>query len=344
MISFLRFSNKKKTCMEISKEEALALRGLCISLVVLHNLIHNVVPFHENEKWYDLSNADFFIHNITSHPILGLLSYVGWMGVPIFFFFCGYGLEKKYGRSIGGVSNFLTKHYLKLFFLFGPIMIINNLHAHKPYIDILGQLTFLNNLLSDEKILPAAFWYVRCAFEFYILYGLFLYRVNSKHLLFVGGAISLSLVFFDNNIVRTMRYHCLGWFLDFSLGCYIATAPNVLKYIENRFSILFLFILLVLSTVQQQLWVYSDAFMILFVIAIRRYVTNYLFIFVGSVSAYLYAIHPLIRNVWLYLKIDYMNDSWYYIMLSIVLYFCLCLIGAYAYKYAYKKIETTVMR
>ena len=36
----------------LSKDESLALRGICITMIVLHNLIHNVVPFHENEKWF----------------------------------------------------------------------------------------------------------------------------------------------------------------------------------------------------------------------------------------------------------------------------------------------------
>lgn len=78
----------------LSKDESLALRGICITMIVLHNLIHNVVPFHENEKWFNISNAEYFLNNITNHPILGSISYLGWLGVPMFFFLSGYGLQK----------------------------------------------------------------------------------------------------------------------------------------------------------------------------------------------------------------------------------------------------------
>lgn len=327
----------------LTKDESLALRGLCISLVVLHNLIHNVVPFCENEKWFNPENADYFINNIANHPLLGILSYMGWMVVSIFFFFSGYGLKMKYGSTIPNKFEFVKKHYLKLLFLFGPIIIINSIHAHFSFFEVIGELTFLNNIVEfDHRILPAAFWYVRCAFEFYLLYALILYKANPKYLLIFGGIVCLSLMFGDGMAVRAIKFHSIGWLMDFSLGCYIATNPNVLRYVDSIIASVLLAILLFISAIQQHMWVVSDVLMILFLLSLRRYLTNRIFCFIGMISAFLYAVHPVIRNLWLYWKFDYMNGNMFVISISIASYFIVCLFSAYIYHLIYKRIENYI--
>ena len=330
------------TYVGITQAESLALRGVCISLVVLHNLIHNVVPFHENEKWFNQVNADFFIHNVADHPLLGILSYAGWMGVPIFFFFCGYGLTIKYGDMIPSKLQFIKRHYLKLLFIFGPIVVANGILIHMPLSEILGELTFLNNIVDfNHRILPAAFWYVRCAFEFYLLYALILYKANPKYMLILGLIVCLLLMFLDGMAVRAIKLHSIGWLMDFSLGCYIATTPSVLRHIENKMAGLLLMILLAFSIIQQQMWVISDVLIILFLLSIRRYLTNKIFLFIGTISAFLYATHPIIRTFW-HWELDYMNGNVFMITMSIGLYFIVCIIVATLYRSCYIKFESYI--
>ena len=195
----------------LSKDESLALRGICITMIVLHNFIHSVVPFHENEKSFSVIRADFFVNNIFDQPILGTISYLGWLGVPMFFFLSGYGLNKKYGNQLPNKLFFIKWHYFKLLLLAGPIILFSNILASTPISQIVGQLSLINTFFDLKCInpiswiRPASFWYIRVALEFYILYAILLYRINSKLLLALAFVANLSLFFFDWSTVRILK-------------------------------------------------------------------------------------------------------------------------------------------
>ncbi len=323
----------------ISKNESLALRGLCISLIVLHNFIHVVVPYAENEKIFDPVFADYFIHNILYHPILGSFSYLGWLGVPMFFFLSGYGLSRKYGSLVPNKLSFIIWHYLKLLLLAGPFIIVSNVLVKTPALHIAGQLTLLNNLFEDNSIRPASFWFIRAAFEFYILYAIILHRIHPKSLLGIAFAITCSFYLFDGQIVGLFKTHHLGWILEFSLGVYIAKYHDCLKYLEKWYSSVILLLLVLFSSVNGQTWIFSTAFAVLFFISIKRYITFKLIIYIGSISAFLYASHTAVRNVWDHIdaSIDYMNDNLLLIFGSICGYFLLSIIVSIIYGKFYKK-------
>ena len=285
--------------------------------------------------YLNISNAEYFLNNITNHPILGSISYLGWLGVPMFFFLSGYGLQKKYGGKIHNQFSFIKKHYLKLLCLAGPIIIINNLHAHIKIVHILGQLTFLNNIPFENNILPAAFWYLRVALQFYILYALFFFRIKPKYLLFSGIVISICFIFIDDQVTRLFKYHFIGWFLDFALGCYFAVNNNCIKQIEKKGYIFFFFVILLISCVNKHLWIFCDTISILFLLSIKRFINIKLLIHIGTLSAVLYVTHPLVRNLWLYINIDYMKDNILLISISLIFYFISCISTAFIYKYFY---------
>lgn len=322
----------------LSKNENLALRGFCIMFIVLHNLAHNVMPFEENEKWFNPEFANFFINNFFDHPILGSISYLGWLGVPIFFFLSGYGLSKKYGHSIQNTFSFITGHYLKLLLLAGPFILLKNIKIGTPPLQVLAQLTFLNNLFENSSIYPAAFWYLRVAFEYYILYALILRRFPVKWLLVFAMLVTCSLFFLNDEVVKTMKYHSIGWLLDFSLGVYVAQHGQWLKRIENVYCSFLFFVMLVFSSINEYAWYFSCTFAVLFFLSIKRHLANRLMTFLGSISAFLYVIHPLIRDMWLHLKLDYMNGNLLHISLSVCTYFLLCVLVAYLYGLFYKRI------
>lgn len=322
----------------ISKKENLGLRGLCITLIVLHNLVHNRVPFIENEKWFDILNADYFINHIFGHPILGLISYLGWIGVPIFFFLSGYGLSKKYGSRIPNTLLFIKDHYLKLLLLAGPIILLKNIVHVTPPLNVLGELTFLNNVFGDYEIHPGAFWYLRVAFQFYIVYALLLRRIPVKWLLIFSFVVMCSFLLFDNNTVKLMKYHSVGWMLDFSLGVFVAQHGQWLKRIENIFCSIALLALVLFSSVNGYAWYFSSTFAVLFFLSIKRHLTNRVMIFLGSITAFLYVTHTLIMELWLFLKLDYMNGNVLYIFLSVCGYFLVCVLAAYLYGKFYKKV------
>lgn len=330
----------------ISKNESLALRGLCITLIVLHNFIHVVVPYTENEKLFDPVNADYFIHHIFEHPILGFFSYLGWIGVPMFFFLSGYGLKKKYGSIVPKKLKFIIWHYLKLLLLAAPVIILSNILVKTSFLHIAGQLTLLNHIFAYEFIRPHSFWFIRTAFEFYILYAIILHRINPKILLGIAFVATCCLYFFSWPTVEMLKYFFIGWLLEFSLGVFVAQNEQYLKYIENVWASIILFVLLMFTSVNEQTWLFSTAIAILFFLSIKRYITCKLIVFLGSISALLYATHTAIRNVWDYIdpSIDYMNGNILLIIASISGYFLLCVITAVLYGKYYKKAVSFLKR
>ena len=80
------------------------LKGYAILFIILHNYCH-LKEFglpQENEMSFTSLNWEIFIQHVTSSPIMlipDLLSFVGWIGVPVFVFLSGFGLTKKYELS-----------------------------------------------------------------------------------------------------------------------------------------------------------------------------------------------------------------------------------------------------
>jgi len=329
----------------ISKNENLALRGLCILMIVLHNFIHVYLPYAENEMWFDSVKAEFFITKIFYHPILGFLSYLGWLGVPMFFFLSGYGLHKKYGNVVPNKLSFIKWHYIKLLLLAGPIIILLNVLNKTTLLHIFGQLTLLNNIFGNNWIMPTSFWYIRSAFEFYIIYAIVLHRIHPKLLLGIAFIITCSLIFLSWPTVEMLKNHHIGWILDFSLGVYIAKYGQYMKYIEKVYASIILFILMIFSSVNEQTWMFSTVISILFFLSIKKYITFRPIVFFGTVSAFLYATHTVVRSIWVRLvDINYMNDNVFLIMLSICGYFLISVLFAIVYGKCYDKVLLLIRR
>lgn len=85
----------------LSKENSLILRGLAILAIMYHNFLHNPMWGFciENERTFSQEKADAFF-NTLAHPSFSIgfefISFLGWIGVPVFVFLTGYGLAKNY--------------------------------------------------------------------------------------------------------------------------------------------------------------------------------------------------------------------------------------------------------
>ena len=119
---------KTPTTRHNENAEALALRGLAIIGIFLHNYCHWLNPVvKENEYTYSQHRVDAFNHAVLHADALlpmHLLSFFGHYGVPIFLFLSAYGLVKKYETSAPisssntndtGFLHFASIHFLKLF-------------------------------------------------------------------------------------------------------------------------------------------------------------------------------------------------------------------------------------
>ena len=85
----------------LSRENSKIMRGIAILSIMLHNLLHNPVfgLSKENEMSYNQNLSDSFLNVLASgdtHIVAELISFLGWVGVPVFVFLTGYGLAQKY--------------------------------------------------------------------------------------------------------------------------------------------------------------------------------------------------------------------------------------------------------
>ena len=82
----------------LSKDNSLIVRGLAILSIVFHNYLHfyRFGFAQENEFSFSVEKAvGFFSYLREGHIFANCLSFLGWLGVPIFIFLTGYGFAKK---------------------------------------------------------------------------------------------------------------------------------------------------------------------------------------------------------------------------------------------------------
>ena len=303
--------------------------------VVLHNLLHLLLPTVENEFTFSQSRTLLFWRELIDFRFdfwKDVFSFLGWYGVSTFMFLTGYGLTIKYGSlntdSQQSFKLFITKHFKKLFLLmFLPYIPFAILQLYKGnYIEIITQLTLVSNIFHPNSINPGVFWYFGLIFQFYILYALLMQiegKAYRKTILLLFNIVSIfCLVLFshDEPFVNWMRHNCIGWVLPFSIGVWFAEGFVASKYFdqswENFIWIIIGSILLVLANLNYCTWLISPILSILIAIGFAKLMKWCLFfekcfIWIGGLSAYMFAVHPLVRLACLKLFPNDMISSLY---------------------------------
>lgn len=338
-----------------------SMKGVAIIFIILHNLIHLIVPIKENEYSFRIEHSEMFISNLLNFQD-GLwkevFSFLGWYGIFIYLFISGYGLVKKYeNEKYRKISfwPFVLNHAKKLFLL----MII-------PYITYLlllyvfsGQLMGLDAIFAQTLMIsnlysfyihPGVYWYFGLMLQLYVIYYLFIFR---KRQLNIGLLIILQFVVIiftycvlDKSSVLdeclslkyalssyNLLHNSIGWFLPFTFGVVYARR-NLNIVFKNRLTNGILFIissaLLIFSNLNFFTWLISPIFAIISAIYLNELIktfkfTTKIFIYIGGLSAFIFATHPLIRYI--YLQITSSLD-----VLYVVLYAMVCIIVAFCYK------------
>ena len=225
----------------MNKTHCNAIRGLAIAGIFLHNYCHwlgGVV--RENEYTFNGKNASALWHAF-EHPDellpLHILSFFGHYGVPLFLFLSAYGLEKKYASLPEriGVARFLASHYRKLFVMmavgftaFTMVDLMTPGAYHYTFVNVLAQLTMLNNLLPEPEhaIWPGPYWFLGLMWQLYLIYRLLIYRRHWA----VVAALMLTAWLLQamcepaSAVLNQLRYNAVGSLLPFgacsaSLGC-----------------------------------------------------------------------------------------------------------------------------
>lgn len=339
----------------ITRNESESMKGVAILFIVLHNLLHMISNFGENEFFYSSDRTKLFLSNLFSNADtvwMDIFSFLGWYGVPTFIFLSGYGLVMKYehGKINSEITlfTFFWQHFRKLFTLMLiPYMlfiyfkcIING--DYTSYITIIKHLFLISNLWPNE-IQPGVYWFFGLIFQLYLCYYIFFYKKDIQNIIILN-VISFIIMFIpcEPSILSYIRHNFIGWILPFSLG--ILYAKYDIKIISNKWYInllafIVLAIALIISEINGYFWRFSSIISILLAIYLNELIKkvdiiNKSFTYIGSISAYLFVIHPVIRYLYFALPSSLNNDNW----IKIIAYVITSLSIAIMYKWVYTKL------
>lgn len=306
-----------------------ALRGVAILSIVLHNYLHMITGFMENEYAWHQERALFFLDmDITGWSSLpeNLLSYAGHYGVAVFLFLSGLGLGIKYGAGARDAAMlpwpFIRRHYLKLLRLLMAGMVlflivnalVNGDGRKITLWQILGQITMTSNL-NYSLILEGPYWFFSLIMEIYIIYILFLHRRPVR----VIVAVMLVCVAFgyllapDGKTMELYRSNFPGQMLPFCLGLLAARFRKRLDIFARESGIwlpLAGFILTLPLVLALDLWSRT------WLLAPAAVCLNTLFlamifaktgerplrplIWTGTISAMVFTVHPAVRLMFIH--------------------------------------------
>ena len=256
------------------------MRGLGISLICLHNLLHIVYPLRECEFNYYPERVEkiFSLTSIEPWDAVALFfSFWGWYGVPVFIFFSGYGLVLKYEKKNAPLhfKPFFWRNYVKLMLLMFIPWALCFQTLFKPRAVL--QLTYTINFFMPEDIIPGVFWYFGLTLQLYVLYVFFYHHRDNRWLWGVSVAMLVVAWVFSmfppNHLQAGLRHNSPIWLPVFLFGVWFARGGNESPFMrmieEHRIvAILLFFILWACSTVVRVIWFLSPLLALLLMIAI----------------------------------------------------------------------------
>lgn len=306
------------------------------------------------------------------------ISFFGWYGVPVFMFLSGYGVMHKYGNpaeKCAAFRPFLRYNFLKLFRLMAPAFLLYCLiqmlfsNGQQTVVSFFTQLTLTNNILCNPKdIDPGVYWYFGITLQFYLLYRLLFHRKSNRvfwslwALLLAADTLWLICMLPDPALkvqpqFEYIRHNAVGWFLPYFMGLGMgrlslgpgSTCPekNGHRNTLSRGALCSGFVASVLllsaCSFQQQLWLVTPVFAITGTICLMRLIRHAwigkMFGRLGTLSAYVFVVHPLVRpffKEWIFLpgQLEIDVRGWF----LAGLYLCLSVALAYLYKVLISKI------
>lgn len=319
----------------LTRPECNVMRGIAILGIVLHNFCHWLNPIvKENEFSFTQFNVDYLSavmgnpnHLLPAH----LLSFFGHYGVPLFLFLSAYGLERKYGQPLPGQPSprplpFVGYHFLKLFkmMMVGFVcFIIVDAITPRPrqftLMQVIAQLGMFNNLLPhpEANIWPGPYWFFGLMFQLYIVYRLVLYR---RHWAWTAGLMAVCLAVQlllgpTGEAITYYRYNFMGAMIPFGCGLLFARFGERIVLLNLHVAALLMsaFVTTIFVWTMSRNY-YSWAFVPAMVCYAGIYVTKTISHFksapvasilfrllewVGSISAALFVIHPVLRKIFI---------------------------------------------
>lgn len=310
--------------MNITRTQTSALKGLAIVLIVMHNVIHILSPVKENEFEFIKAHVSTLLSALPHSPTESLFSFYGWLGVSVFVFISGYGLTVKYGYGKFNPYRWIASHYLRFILLMLPCYVLYIAYNHHldplnpiDYNLLLKQQLLLLNLHTPEAISPGVYWYLGMAIQLYAWF-LLLRSLSSRWLGIITVACWAIIAFSPELMVTWLRHNSIGWMTEFTLGILFArysSDTHISDHCETiyhggnypttfsswksaLFSATVCLALVFLSSLTRYTFTLSGAFFVLMLLPFSTLLSRSRILFyLGSISAALYLVHPLVRRV-----------------------------------------------
>ena len=218
------------------------------------------------------------------------------------------------------------------------------------YIPSVFQLFMLSNFYPPF-INPGIYWFWGLMLQLYICYYMYFYKRKNIYLFYFNILSIVMMVFFiifaddpflmkftsdGSSYLSYLRHNFIGWILPFTLGIFYARSNwNIIttSLWKNTIILVVGILLLVFANFNVYTWLFSPVIAIVISIVFNSLIKNVrlfnnIFIILGKISAFLFAIHPLVRYVYVQ-TINSTDFIW------IAIYFIISIILAIGYKRIY---------
>lgn len=309
---------------------------------------------------FKMENTYAFFSQFTTPnwSLLGnVFAFIGWLGVPVFVFLSGFGLQKKYSKGNIEARDYLHYNYMKLLALMLPatIFYLATFIVGRDWTSVISSvlsLSMLGNLWHFALHLnPTVYWYFGLTWELYLIYLLVrkcnVCKNNCRTLL-IGGSICILLQFMlhsiapENRVVlEWFRRNFIGWLPIFLMGIWMAER-NVQYWLpSNKGVSLVLSILLLVGICFMNynffVWIFTPFAALAFFALLGKSIygvplLSNAFIWIGKYSSLIFVSQTIARG---FARRLFENNS---IILLVLCYLAMTILIALAYKIVYDKI------
>ena len=372
-IASMKISLKSLTVQQIT-----IIKGIAISIIVLHNFIHLLTGIGENQMNFDPIRISNLLNMVTSNPTSALnliLSFFGHFGVQLFVFASGYGLVKKHQNNVNfSFKKFIIPKIIKIYsllavgLLFFFVIFANEMTAIKVAKTLISSLSLCNNFFSERIFLYGPWWYFSLAVQLYLLFPLifrFINKNSNKNFyisLITSGLLIYALFPITEHFNIPIFGICIGHLPEFILGIGFARYAELI--INSKIFLLAL-IIFVASNLSIYLFPLSfiSATIILLTLLYPIYndticknkngqnIISKIFFFLGTISMFMFALNghirfvtiPFLLNITTRPYVVNENTSQLFITLSAFLHFGIIVIIAYFLSHIYKKAINPIL-
>lgn len=295
----------------LSREQGNNIKGWAIIFIALANMFRHVLHMTSNEMAYSpIGTQAFRDHAFAADSYAYSIGFLGWYGVVLFVFLSGFGLTRKYGNDLGGLSTwaYFKRHVLKLWKLMLPLMLLYVLldcllygswNAYSPW-ELLRQAAFVINFLDFENLTPGTYWFFGLIIQFYILYALLFRRVGNAWLVVIAVAgiviLYLNAYFSPEWVSKWIRHNFVGWLTPFALGALFArTTPKLPTRPVAAGLALTAFLLFGVAAAVRCGLPLSELFVIVALMALAIAVPWNAMAYVGRISSSIFVVYPVVQ-------------------------------------------------